>query len=620
MSRLVAVRQDLDRRADQDRRALYRLKRREDWEAFRTERLDALRAMLRLPASADRDWRLVRTVDSGDVRIDCGHYAGRFGLRVTANRYRPATAAVGPGVLVAHSHHTPKEHGELQALGHELARSGCTVLIPDLGGHGERRQHPFDGTTPGDTSYRPERQDYYFRHLHGMALDLVDESLAGWMVGDLAAGLDLLDDDPSVDSSRIAVIGAVAGGGDLAAMLGAIDPRVSCLVPFNISGHRFVSDPDGSRCPPNASRDGFVPWVLLGAMAPRRLLVAQEFTWRPDKERLWSALQRVYDWYGGTDQLAAVSGKGHISGSPPRNSHCVHVGAFHREALYPELARFLDLPAPPQVTSDDPVHAPEALESAGGADLGSLAQALSPRLGSQPYQAAPRHGSPPPKRHTEPPRVVVLTRVRPAAWRRLHEQTVKRLRKAGVQLHFLEPAGRSDRGTEQDRRGRLSQAALWTAAERMRGMHPFSNVVDELIPMVRFHGRRSPCVLWGDSGLSPAFPAPEQPRPRGVSCPAADPFPALAALDIARRMPDGACGLVLRGGLGSWREVLALSPRIASDSVPPGVGLDQDWEARIEALAPLPVRRVGWPGEPEDPDPAALAEWILGCFPAKSGG
>src|SRR6266567_5943047 len=67
----------------------------------------------------------------------------------------------------------------------------------------------------------------------GMQLYLAGDSLMKWMVWDLMRGIDLLTEAPYVDPKRIVMLGAVAGGGDPAAVTAALDSRIAVVLPFN---------------------------------------------------------------------------------------------------------------------------------------------------------------------------------------------------------------------------------------------------------------------------------------------------------------------------------------------------------------------------------------------------
>lgn len=123
------------------------IKTKDEWQAFRREKLNLLRQSLGNSFAAD-DWRPpqpLRVEKAGEIkgdgyRIEKVLYESRPGLWVTADLYAPEPPrAKMPGFVLSHAHHTPKENGELQDMGVLWARAGCYVLSPDHLGHGERR-------------------------------------------------------------------------------------------------------------------------------------------------------------------------------------------------------------------------------------------------------------------------------------------------------------------------------------------------------------------------------------------------------------------------------------------------------------------------------------------------
>jgi cephalosporin-C deacetylase-like acetyl esterase len=261
-------------------------------------RLAALRESLGRFPTVTKDFhiRVTRTVDGDGFTIANLVYESRPGLWVTANLYQPKPAAASmPGVIICHSHHNPKTQGELQDMGMTWARQGCLVLIPDQLGHGERRQHPFTDASKYPEKFRAGRQDYYFRYNVGIQLHLIGDSLIGWMVWDLMRGVDLLLQQKGIDSKKLILLGAVAGGGDPCAVTAALDRRIAAAVPFNFGGpqpeSRFPLPKDAQRTFNYAGggswestrnlrlscRDGFLPWVIVGGIAPRGLVYAHEF-------------------------------------------------------------------------------------------------------------------------------------------------------------------------------------------------------------------------------------------------------------------------------------------------------------------------------------------------------
>src|SRR5205807_8380922 len=219
-------------------------------------------------------------------------------------------------------------------------RLGCVVLVMDQLGHGERRQHPFVDAKSFPKSFRVGRQDYYFRGTVGLQLYLAGESLIGWMVNDLMRGVDVLLARPGVDKDKIILLGAVAGGGDPAAVTAALDSRIAAVVPFNFGGpqpetvyplppdaeSRFNYAGSGSwestRNLRLSARDGFLPWLIVGGVAPRKLVYGHEFSWDKEHDPVWQRLQTIYGFYDAQENLAAAHGKGLLSGQPPEASHC----------------------------------------------------------------------------------------------------------------------------------------------------------------------------------------------------------------------------------------------------------------------------------------------------------
>jgi dienelactone hydrolase len=340
-----------------------------DWERFRDVRIQALRQSLGQFPAVPRDLkvRITPTLSGDGYRIDNLVFESRPGLVVTANLYRPEPARPAmPGILICHSHHNPKTQGELQDMGMTWARLGCLVLIMDQLGHGERRQHPFRDATSYPHPFAVGRQDYYFRHNLGMQLHLIGDSLIGWMVWDLGRGVDLLLTQPGIDKERIILLGAVAGGGDPAAVTAALDPRIRAAAPFNFGGpqpettYPLPADAEDSfnyagsgswestRDLRLSARDGFLPWVIVGAIAPRGLIYAHEFAWDRDRDPVWTRLMKIYEFEGAKDRLAETHGRGKVTGKPPESTHCNNIGSEHRRGIYPALQQWFGMPAPEQ--------------------------------------------------------------------------------------------------------------------------------------------------------------------------------------------------------------------------------------------------------------------------------
>jgi len=340
---------------------------RDEWEKFRDARAAALRRSLGEPIDVPVDLHvtITATLRGNGYKIDNLVFESRPGLLVTANLYGPLEPRESmPGILICHSHHNPKSQSELQEMGVLCARQGCLVLVMDQLGHGERRQHPFRTQNDYAVEFRPGRQDYYFRYNAGMQLHVVGESLIGWMAWDLMRGVDLLLSRPGIDRGRIILLGAVAGGGDPAAVTAALDSRIAAVVPFNFGGPQpettYPLSPDAAQtfnffggASWESTRnlrlsvtDGFAPWVIVGAVAPRRLVYAHEFAWDREHDPVWRRLQTIYGFYSEPDHLESTHGEGSVRGSGPGNTHCNNIGPEHLVAIHVAFERWFNIRIP----------------------------------------------------------------------------------------------------------------------------------------------------------------------------------------------------------------------------------------------------------------------------------
>jgi cephalosporin-C deacetylase-like acetyl esterase len=347
-------------------KAFAEVKTKEQWERYRDVRIQKLKESLGVwpPPPKSIRIKVTRELEGDGFVIRNIVYESRPGLWVSANLYLPARPPEKmPGILISHSHHTPKTHGELQDMGMTWARSGVAVLVPDHLGHGERRQHDFVTEKDFDKPFRVSRQDYYFRYNSNLQLSAVGDSLMGWMVWDLMRGVDVLLKQPTIDRDRIILLGAVAGGGDPAGVTAALDPRIACVVPFNFGGwqpeSRVLENPDrdfawfgegyweSTRGLRNGARDGFAHFVIVGSVAPRKVIYAHEFAWDPKTDPAWPRLQKIFNFYDAKDSLRVVHGRGAVTGpGGPDNTHCTHIGAVHRKGIYAALKDWFGMPVP----------------------------------------------------------------------------------------------------------------------------------------------------------------------------------------------------------------------------------------------------------------------------------
>jgi dienelactone hydrolase len=96
-----------------------------------------------------------------------------------------------------------------------------------------------------------------------------------------------------------------------------------------------------------SASDGFLPWVIVGAIAPRPLVYAHEFAWDQQRDPVWARLQRIYAWHDASEQLASTHGRGSVRGQPPESTHCTHIGPEHRVAIHEAFGRWFAIDVQP---------------------------------------------------------------------------------------------------------------------------------------------------------------------------------------------------------------------------------------------------------------------------------
>lgn len=381
------IQRDIRRRRDQanqkNRAEWQSIETREQWESWCDTRLKRLKKSLgTFPPRPERlPWQVTGVVEGDGFQIRNVVYESRPGDWVSANLYAPKKPSHAmPGLLIVHSHHRDKTHGELQDMGMTWARAGCLVLVMDQVGYGERRMHPFRSKEDYPHPFKSWRQDYYYRYDSGIQLSLAGDSLMAWFVQDLMCGVDLLLAQHGADPERIIILGSVAGGGDPCAITAAMDKRIAGAVPFNFGGLQPESYPlpanaeetfnfamssywDSTRGLPRTCSDGFFHWTIVGSIAPRPLIYAHEFQWDRENDPVWRRFQRIYtDFYDQPDHLHFANGRGSVRDSSEHATHCTHIGRYHRQFIHAAFARWFDI----AVSEDDEYSNrvdPEALAS-----------------------------------------------------------------------------------------------------------------------------------------------------------------------------------------------------------------------------------------------------------------
>jgi dienelactone hydrolase len=183
-------------------------------------RAGLLRSLGRMPGEAcDLAPEILGVLQRDGYAIERLTFQSRPGVRVTANLYRPDPKPAGacPAVLSVHGHWPwarMDPHVQPRCIG--LAKLGYVVLNVDAFGAGERAIEPASGT--------------YHGALTGSSLLPAGVPLIGLQVYDNRRAVDYLVSRPEVDPTKLAITGA-SGGGNQSLYAGALDERITAVVP-----------------------------------------------------------------------------------------------------------------------------------------------------------------------------------------------------------------------------------------------------------------------------------------------------------------------------------------------------------------------------------------------------
>jgi hypothetical protein len=380
--------------------------------------------------------------------------------------------------------------------------------------------------------------------------------------------------------------------------------------------------------------------VIVGSVAPRRLIHAHEFAWDRDHDPVWKRYEKIFGFYGQTDGLSGCNGRGAVTGQPPEATHCNNIGPVHRQGIYPAFQKWFNLPAPEKEHQERrpaadllcfaPEHKPKLVHQLAK----DLAGASHPRatrlrdhwtyvLGSTEPQSEPKASESPAQKlgeitvqrtslEVEPGIVVPLLLLVPANSSKVpvvvavsqggkqdflkkRDSDVAALLSGGVAvcLPDLRGTGETRPG---DSRGRGSESTSIAASELMAGRTLLGLRIRDLRSVLQYVRGRADLdagriALWGDSV------APPNPADRRFDVPIdADPQPDLAEplgslAVVLTALYEPSVGTVLaRGGLVSYRSLLD-SPfvYVPFDAIVPGGAKFTDI---AETVGLLPTRAI----------------------------
>ncbi len=266
-------------------------------EAYQKERRDFfLRTIGGPPPETPLNPRVTGRLEYPEYAVEKIIFESLPNFHVTASLYLPKGQGAGPhpGVLLPCGHSANGKAAEpYQLASILLARNGFAVLCWDPVGQGERMQLLDVPNAPAGTS----------EHMaEGVAPILLGRNLATYMIWDGMRALDYLQSRPEVDPERIGCTG-ISGGGNLTAMLMALDPRIDAAAPgCFMTTHRMKNESPG---PGDAEqnlfdqiRQGFDHPDFIITRAPKpTLILAATYDYVPI-EGAWLAYRQAKRIYG----------------------------------------------------------------------------------------------------------------------------------------------------------------------------------------------------------------------------------------------------------------------------------------------------------------------------------
>jgi cephalosporin-C deacetylase-like acetyl esterase len=314
----------------------------DEWVSFKNEMIKNILISLfpnsagTLPKKIDTKATCVYTIEKDDVVIKGVIFRSRKNIPVTGTLYLPkdyATRKNMPAMIMIPAHHTSRNCNDIYCLAKNLTDQGCLAISIDTLGSGER-----------GIAARWNHKNHQ-RNLIGNQLTLAGEEITGWAITDIISTVDYLLERKDVDHEKIAVIGGVAGGGDIASLSGALDERISVTIPFNFSNNQPITGwYDLTRSFPLSHYYGMTAWIISALVAPRQLIDAQEFAWDENRIKEFDHFKKIYGYFDASENLDFAHGD--------KNTHASSFLPLHRVGVYKILNKWWDLHLPETIPEE----------------------------------------------------------------------------------------------------------------------------------------------------------------------------------------------------------------------------------------------------------------------------
>jgi len=74
-----------------------------------------------------------------------------------------------------------------------------------------------------------------------------------------------------------------------------------------------------------SARDGFLPWAIVGSIAPRGLIYGHEFAWDDQLDPVWARFNKIWGFYDAPTSWPPPRAR-LGPGTPPESTHCNNIG------------------------------------------------------------------------------------------------------------------------------------------------------------------------------------------------------------------------------------------------------------------------------------------------------
>lgn len=299
-----------------------------------------------MPPKTPLNYEVVSRQEFEDYAVSNVKFESVPGLFVTGNLYEPmGKAGPFPGVVCPHGHWANGRYyvadqkaikeqldsgaetdaiaaeNPIQARSVHLARMGCVVLQIDMLGYADSQQLSFE-LVHGFAKQRPGMNTNARWGFFSPQAESHLQSVMGLQIWNCIRSLDVLENLPNVDKSRLAITGA-SGGATQTMLVAAIDPRVMVSFPAVMVSTAMQGGCTCENCSLLRIGTGNVEFAALFAPKAQGLTSADDWTVEFEKKG-FPDLKKLYGLLDAEERVKLT----------PRTEFKHNYNAVARKAMY----------------------------------------------------------------------------------------------------------------------------------------------------------------------------------------------------------------------------------------------------------------------------------------------